>query len=91
MQSLNAKHFTAEKVFKKGNSFNNCCSHGTVKLKAIPDFPDNLNYSFNFVYYLKIIIKKVKHFFERIQNYNRPFSFVSFNANVVDMPTIGRA
>ena len=38
----NAKHFTAEKVFNKGNSFNDCCGHGTVKLEAIPDFPDNL-------------------------------------------------
>ena len=38
----NAKHFAAEKVSNKGNSFNDCCSHGTVKLEAIPEFPDNL-------------------------------------------------
>ena len=38
----NAKYFTAEKVCNKGNSFNDCCGHGTVKLEAIPDFPDNL-------------------------------------------------
>ena len=52
----NAKHFAAEKVFNEGNSFNECCGHGTVKLEAIPDFPDN------YVHYSKIIINKVKHF-----------------------------
>ena len=38
----NAKHFTAGKVFNKGNSFNDCCGHGTIKLEAISDFLDNL-------------------------------------------------
>ena len=68
----NAKHFSAEKVFNKGfsNSFNECCGHGTVKLEAIPDFPDNLCSLFE---------------------YNHQKSKASFNANVVDMPTIGRA
>ena len=27
-----AKHFEDEKVHNKGNSFNDCCSHGAVKL-----------------------------------------------------------
>ena len=36
----NTKHFTAEKVFNKGNSFNDCCGNGTVELEEIPDFPD---------------------------------------------------
>ena len=81
----NAKHFTAEKVFNKGNSFNDCYGHGTVKLEAIPDFSDNLRSLFENIH------QKSKVFFERIRNYNSSFSFASFNANVVDMPTIGRA
>ena len=75
----NAKHFTAEKVFNKGNLF-----HETVKLEAIPDFPDNLRSLFENSH------QKSKAFFERTRNYNSLFSFASFNANVVDMPTIGR-
>ena len=81
----NAKHFTAEKVFNKGNSFNDYSGHGTVKLEAIPDFPDNLRSLFENNH------QKSKVFFERIRNYNSSFSFASFNAKVVDMPTIGRA
>ena len=52
----NAKHFTADKVFNKGNSFNDCCGHGTVKLEAIPGFPDNLRLLFENNH------QKVKHF-----------------------------
>ena len=72
-------------MFNKGNSFNDCCGHGTVKLEAIPDFPDNLRSLFENNH------QKSKAFFERIRNYNNSFLFASFNANVVDMPTIGRA
>ena len=42
----NAKHCTAEKVFNKGNSFNDCCGHRTVELEAILDFSDNLRLLF---------------------------------------------
>ena len=81
----NAKHFTAEKVINKGNPFNDCCGHGTVKIEVIPDFPDNLRSLFENNH------QKSKAFFKRIPNYNSSFSFASFNANVVDMSTIGRA
>ena len=57
----NAEHLTAEKVFKKGNSFNECSFDGTVKLEAIPDFPDNLCSLFEYN------PKQSKAFFERIQ------------------------
>ena len=80
----NAKHFTVEKVFNKGNSFNDCCGYGTVKLEAITDFPDNLRSLFENNH------QKSKVFFEFIRNYNSSFSFAYFNANVVDMPTILR-
>ena len=75
----NAKHFTAEKVFNKGNSFHDFCGHETVKLEATPDFPDNLRSLFENNH------QNSKAFFERIQNHNSLFSFASFNANVVDM------
>ena len=56
-----------------------------VKLEAIPDFPDNLRSLF------ENNPQKRKAFFKRIRNYNSSFSFASFNANEVDIPTIGRA
>ena len=34
-----AKHFPAEKVSNKGNSFNDCCSHGKVILETLPEPP----------------------------------------------------
>ena len=34
----NAKHYAAEKGFNKGNSFNDCCKHGSIELESIPDF-----------------------------------------------------
>ena len=54
-------------------------------MKAIPDFPDDLRSLFVNNH------QKSKAFFKRIRNSNNLFSFASFNANVVDMPTIGRA
>ena len=54
-------------------------------MEAIPDFPDNLRSLFENNH------QKSKAFFERIRNYNSSFSFASFNANVVDTPSIGRA
>jgi len=37
-----AKHFNSEKVVNKGNSFNDCCSHGTVELNSLPQPPHEL-------------------------------------------------
>ena len=74
-----------QRKFNKGNSFNDCCGHETDELEAIPYFPDNLRSLFENNH------QKSKAFFERIRNYNSSFSFASFNANVVDMPTAGRA
>ena len=54
-------------------------------MEAIPDLPDNLRSLFENNH------QKSKAFFERIRNYNSSFSFASFNANVVDVPTFGRA
>ena len=31
-----------QRKFNTGNSFHDCCVHGTVKLEVIPDFLDNL-------------------------------------------------
>jgi hypothetical protein len=75
----NAKHFESEKVANKGNSFNDCCSHGTVRLDKIPDFPNLLHDLFNGIH------EKSKLFFNRIRNYNSMFSFASFNANLINM------
>ena len=36
-----AKHFSGERVSRKGNSFHDCCSHGNVKLLSDPEFPMN--------------------------------------------------
>ena len=81
----NAKHFTAEKVFNKGNSFNDCCGHGSVELVSIPDFSAELRLLFE-----NHDVKSME-FFARIRNYNSSFSFASFNPNLVNYPTIGRA
>ena len=42
----NTIHFTAEKVFNKGNSCNDCCGHGSVELESIRDFPAELRLLF---------------------------------------------
>lgn len=34
-----ALHFEKEKVANKGNSFNDCCSHGDAMLQKLPDIP----------------------------------------------------
>ena len=81
----NAKHFTAEKVLNKVNSFNDCCGHGSIQLEPIPDFPHDL------LSLLENNHLKSKPFFEPIRNYNSSFSFASFNANVVNISAIGRA
>jgi len=35
----NAKHFPAENVSNKRNSFHDCCNHGAVYLKSLPQPP----------------------------------------------------
>jgi len=34
-EHCSAKHFKSEKVANKGNSFNDCCYHGSVKLNFL--------------------------------------------------------
>jgi len=74
----NAKHFAAEKISNKGNSFHDCCNHGKVYLQPLPEFP----------HFLKSLYEenheKSNQFFNYIRTYNSSFSFASFNANVVN-------
>jgi len=73
-----AKHFKSEKVANKGNSFNDCCSHGSVQLNPLSQPPDEL---------YKLFIgnhPKSNHFLNRIRGYNNTFSFASFNANILN-------
>ncbi|KYN28107.1 hypothetical protein ALC57_02481 [Trachymyrmex cornetzi] len=42
----NAKHFTAEKISNKGNSFHDCCNHGAVYLESL-QFPQFLRSLFD--------------------------------------------
>ena len=80
----NAKHFQSEKV-NRGDSFNDCCGHGSVELPNIQDFPNDLQSL------LENTHIKSRIFFERIRNYNSSFSFTSLNANLVNMAYSGRA
>ncbi|XP_051154931.1 uncharacterized protein LOC127277677 [Leptopilina boulardi] len=73
-----AKHFKAEKVGKKGNSFNDCCSHGKVVLDPLPDPPEILKNLFEGTHPLS------NHFYSNIRKYNNSFSFASFNANLIE-------
>ena len=76
-QHCNAKHFKAEKVANKKNSFHDCCSHGEVILEPLPDPPPILKSLFDGTH------EQSKHFHERIRCYNNTFAFASFNANLV--------
>jgi len=73
-----ARHFNSEKVTNKGNSFNDCCGHGTVELNPLPQLPHELYELFTENH------PKSKHFYNRIRGYNNTFSFASFNANLAD-------
>ena len=33
----NAKHFAAEKVSNRGNSFHDCCNHGTIYFELLAE------------------------------------------------------
>jgi len=76
-----AKHFKSEKVANKGNSFNDCCNHGSVRLNSLPQPPDELYELFVGTH------SKSNHFFNRIRVYNNTFSFASFNANISNFST----
>lgn len=76
----NAKHFTAEKVSNKGNSFHDCCNHGAVYLESLPQPPQFLRSLFDDNH------AKSNNFFQHIRSYNGSFSFASFNANLVNFP-----
>ena len=75
-----AKHFVAEKLVNKGNSFNDCCNHGKVQLKSIP-MVNKLRLLFENNDSMSNIL------FERIRAYNNSFAFASLNANLVKFGT----
>ncbi|KYM98545.1 ATP-dependent DNA helicase PIF1 [Cyphomyrmex costatus] len=74
----NAKHFAAERISNKGDSFHDCCNHGKVYLEPLPEF----------LHFLRALYEgnheKSNHFFNYIRSYNSSFSFASFNANVIN-------
>jgi len=80
-EHCSAKHFKSEKVANKGNSFNDCCNHGSVRLNSLPQPPDELYELFVGTH------SKSDHFFNRIRVYNNTFSFASFNANISNFST----
>ena len=67
------KHFKDEKA-NKGMSFNDCCSHGKVKLQH-DKFPQFLKDLLNDEH-------ENSDFFTNIRYYNNSLSFASFNANL---------
>ena len=73
-----AKHFPAERVDRKGDSFNDCCNHGNIELNQIPNFPHELQLLFNSEH------EKSNAFFKHIRLYNNLFSFSSFNAHLIN-------
>ncbi|KYN18631.1 ATP-dependent DNA helicase PIF1, partial [Trachymyrmex cornetzi] len=77
-RTCGAKHFKSEKVANKGNSFNDCCSHGSVELDLLPQPPHELYELFMGNH------SKSNHFYNRIRGYNNTFSFASFNAKISD-------
>jgi hypothetical protein len=74
----NAKHFAAEKISNKGNSFHDCCNHGAVFLQSLPEVPQFIRTLFDGSHV------KSNNFFQHICSYNSSFSFASFNANLIN-------
>jgi len=60
----NAKHFAAEKISNKGNSFHDCCNHGAVYLQLLPQLPQFLRNLFDDSHI------KSNNFFKHIRTYN---------------------
>jgi len=77
----NVKHFAAEKIFNKGNSFHDHCNYGKIYLELLPQLPQFLRNLFDDSH------AKFNNFFKHIRNYNSLFLFASFNANLVNFPT----
>ena len=76
-----AQHFPDEKVSNKGLFFNDCCSHGSVTLVPIPEFPIQLKKIFQGEH------EKSNQFFQPIRYYNNTLAFASFNGNLVNFQT----
>ncbi|XP_051167634.1 uncharacterized protein LOC127285579 [Leptopilina boulardi] len=76
-QHCDAKHFHKEQIWGKKNSYNDCCSHGGVRLQT-KEYP----------YELRVLLDgshpKSAHFMQCVRCYNTSFAFASFNANIVD-------
>lgn len=64
-------HFKCEKVANKENSFNDCCTHGKVRLEPLPELPIELRSLFDSSH------RKSNIFFSHI--------FASFNANLMNL------
>jgi len=79
----NAKHFAAEKISNKGNSFHDCCNHGLVHLQPLPECLQFIRTLFNNTH------DKSNDFFQHIRSYNSSFSFASFNANLINFQDKG--
>ncbi|KYM94629.1 ATP-dependent DNA helicase PIF1 [Cyphomyrmex costatus] len=74
----NAKHFAAERISNKGDSFHDCCNHGKVYLEPLPEFPHFLRALYEGNH------EKSNHFLNYIRSYNSSFSFAFFNANMIN-------
>lgn len=76
-QHCDAKHFHKEQIWGKKNSYNDCCSHGGVRLQT-KEYP----------YELRVLLDgshpKSAHFMQCVRCYNTSFASASFNANIVD-------
>lgn len=72
-----ALHFESEKVSHKGCSFNDCCSHGAVKLEPMPEFSEFLKSLFNGLH------EKSNNFFQKIRVYNNSLAFASFQTGEI--------
>ncbi|XP_058810120.1 uncharacterized protein LOC131675228 [Phymastichus coffea] len=73
-----AKHFKDEMISNKGLSFSDCCSHDTVSLDPLPEFPPQLYSLFTGQH------SKSNLFMNNIRPYNNSLSFASLNANLFD-------
>lgn len=72
-----AKHFSAERVSNKGDSFHDCCSRGQVVLEPLPDPPEVLKQLFDGTHPFS------NDFLDKTRSINSLFSMASFNANLV--------
>lgn len=66
-----AKHFDAERVRSKRDSFNDCCRHGEVFMESLPEPPPLIKDLF------RGVGRGGNHFFDMIRAYNNAFAFVT--------------